>query len=168
MLVTHIHSRKHSEEYSTDYIRIFVMFPFLCICWYMNLILFVLFCFECSFVHVVSHRVFHLLFNNEPSIIGGGEQTTKPNISPQNGGPKIFTKQQHLYKIALFYSYYHWFSFKLKVSFVQLWKAIFSSYTFLIFQFFLYYISIYFLSSLLSVVMQFPISVDNSFLRYSM
>ena len=62
----------HTEEYSADYIRIFVRLPFSCICWYINLILFVLLCFECSFVSVVLLR---LLFNNEPTINCGTKHT---------------------------------------------------------------------------------------------
>ena len=60
--VSYIHSRTHPEEYSTDYIRIFVMFPFSCIFLYINSILFVLLCFECSFLRVVLLRMLHLPF----------------------------------------------------------------------------------------------------------
>ena len=95
--VSHTHTHTHTQEYAIDYIRIFLMFLFSCISWYMNLILFGLLCFECSFVRVVSHRVLHLLFNNEPNIICGGTNN-QPNIPPQNGGPKIFTKLQYSHK----------------------------------------------------------------------
>ena len=41
---------------------------FLCICWYKNLILFLLLCFECSFVRVVLRRLLRLLFNKRANI----------------------------------------------------------------------------------------------------
>ena len=74
MLVTFTHTCTHTKEYSTDYIRIFVMFPFSCVCWYINFILFVLLCFECSFVRVILLR---LLFNNEPTYFVGNKLSTK-------------------------------------------------------------------------------------------
>ena len=54
--LSYIRTRTHTEECLTSYIRIFVMFcnvSFICTCWYINLILFLLLCFECSFLRVV-------------------------------------------------------------------------------------------------------------------
>ena len=45
------------------------MFPFSCISCYINLILFILLCLECSFVRVVSHRVLHLLFHHHHHVV---------------------------------------------------------------------------------------------------
>ena len=55
--LTHTHTHAHSEEYSTDYIRIFIMFLFSCISWYINLILFVL-----LVLNVLFSALFHIVY----------------------------------------------------------------------------------------------------------
>ena len=84
------HTHTHTEEYSTDYIRIFVMYPFSCICWYINLILFVLLILNV----LLSPSFFFVCFSirSQQNLWGTNNQ---PNIPPQNVGLKIFTKQQY-------------------------------------------------------------------------
>ena len=79
--------RTHTKEYLTNYIGIFMMFcnvSLLCICWYINLILFVLLCFECSFVCIVLHGALHLLFKNEPKC--GSKISSNQQITPHSFG----------------------------------------------------------------------------------
>ena len=71
VLVTYTNAHTHTEEYSKNDIRIFVMFPFSCISWYINLIFFVLLCFESSFVRVFHIVYFIYLFNDETTIHNG-------------------------------------------------------------------------------------------------
>ena len=69
-----INTRTQTEEYLTSYIRKFVMFcnvSFLCTCWDKNLFLFVLLCFECSFVRVLYIVCFAIMSQHklwEPNI----------------------------------------------------------------------------------------------------
>ena len=79
VLVTYTHA--HTYEYSTDYIRIFVMFPFSCISWYIDLTLY------CFVLYVLLYASFHVLTSNAFS-------NNAPTI---NVGPKIFTPDKLQY-----------------------------------------------------------------------
>ena len=83
------------------------MFPFSCNCWYINLILFVLLYFECSFV--ASHRILHLLFNNEPNIVCGEQtinQTYHHKMKDQKYSPNNTTSTSVNYLIFLEQMYF--------------------------------------------------------------
>ena len=61
------------------------MFPFSCTCWYINLILFVLLCFQCSFLRIVSHLCFICLFKSKTTLNCGGTNYQNNNMSPHKG-----------------------------------------------------------------------------------
>ena len=105
MLVTYTHASTHTEEYLTNYVRIFVMscnVSFLCTCLDINLFLFVLLCFEGSLVRVIYIVCFSILSHHK--LWEQHYSTNNPTVSLTTPQPHSFTYKRmiHVFNVPKF------------------------------------------------------------------